>query len=140
MTDTSAPPSVPFCPRAGKQAEILNMIIRDLWEGKPVSERQLLAVLRSPGATDYSNEEPSKSSLEEDEDRELTLSQLKAKSFDEAERDSASGDIQLLERKASRAPPPPPPSSSSSAAAAAAAPLRGRRPAAPPFCSLLLRC
>ena len=115
------------------------MIIRDLWEGKPVSERQLLAVLRSPGATDYSNEEPSKSSLEEDEDRELTLSQLKAKSFDEAERDSASGDIQLLERKASRAPPPPPPPPPS-AAAAAAAPLRGRRPAAPPFCSFLLRC
>lgn len=66
---------------AGKQAEVLNMIIKDLWEGHPVSERQLKAVLRSPGASDSSI------SLPEDieADKRLTLTTYSSRSFDDNE-------------------------------------------------------
>eukprot|EP00192_Tetraselmis_astigmatica_P010664 CAMPEP_0117670202 /NCGR_PEP_ID=MMETSP0804-20121206/12603_1 /TAXON_ID=1074897 /ORGANISM="Tetraselmis astigmatica, Strain CCMP880" /LENGTH=379 /DNA_ID=CAMNT_0005478437 /DNA_START=54 /DNA_END=1193 /DNA_ORIENTATION=+ len=68
---------------AGKQAEVLNIIIKDLWEGHPVSERQLQAVLRSPGVTDSFDDVD----VEVDEvKRMLTLRPISSRHSDDSEK------------------------------------------------------
>jgi len=64
---------------AGKQAEVLNMIIEDLWEGQPVSERQLKAALEERG--------PSLASHAASDNRLVTLAALSGR-----EEGGASGD------------------------------------------------
>ena len=57
------------------------MIIKDLWEGHPVSERQLKAVLKSPGVTDSFDDVE----IEDPGNRTLTLRPISSRISENAE-------------------------------------------------------
>jgi len=65
---------------AGKQAEVLNMVIKDLWEGNPVSGKEIRDAVKGS-----SSSSASMSSADMEADRDFALRSLASGSFDDVE-------------------------------------------------------
>jgi hypothetical protein len=66
---------------AGKQAEVLNMVIKDLWEGNPVSG----AEIRSAVTGSSSSGSMGQAEMEAELNQDLALKSLASGSFDDVE-------------------------------------------------------